>query len=544
MKLYQLFFIPILTFFMFSANAQEAKEPYVSSVWVADNGDGTYKNPIVYADYSDPDVCRVGDDYYMTSSSFNCVPALPILHSKDLVNWTLINHAVKRFPDEYYNVVQHGNGVWAPSIRYHDGWFYIYWGDPDRGIYMVKTQDPKAEWSRPILVKKAAGNIDSCPLWDDDGKVYLVHGFANSRAGVSDILQVQELTPDGATVTRNRKVVINGYPDNKTLEGPKFYKRKGYYYIFAPAGGVAEGWQMVFRSKNVYGPYESKKVLAQGNTDINGPHQGGYVEMDDGDGWFIHFQEVQPYGRILHLQPVHWKNGWPVMGEDPDKDGTGQPVLTHKKPKIKTDQPITTPRESDDFSSETLGLQWQWQANYYSNWYDLKAADGKLRLQSVYTPGTGNSIWTAPNLLLQKLPAPSFTATTKLNVSGLLENERAGLTIMGKDYAVLSMKAKGNGYTLSYGVCEDAFGGKPEQKKKSVDMDNPQVWLRVQMKEGGMCQFFFSKDGKAFTEIGAPFQAVEGRWIGTKVGIFAHSTSETGVNGYADFDWFKVNDNE
>ena len=199
--------------------AQNTHDINVSQVWVADNGDGTYKNPIIFADYSDPDICRAGDDFYMTASSFNCVPALPILHSRDLVNWTIINHAVKRFPDEYYDVVQHGNGVWAPSIRYHNGWFYIYWGDPDRGIFMVRTQHPEGDWSPPVLVKDAHGNIDACPLWDDDGKVYLVHAFANSRAGVSDILQVQELTSDGAQVTRNRKIVINGYKVYPTLEG-------------------------------------------------------------------------------------------------------------------------------------------------------------------------------------------------------------------------------------------------------------------------------------------------------------------------------------
>jgi beta-xylosidase len=303
-----------------------SKSDYVFTVWVSDNNDGTYSNQVLFADYSDPDICKAGDDFYMTSSSFNCVPALPILHSRDLVNWTIVNHAVKRFSDEYYNTIQHGNGVWASSIRFHDGWFYIYWGDPDRGIYMVKTQNPKGAWSSPALVKKAYGNIDPCALWDDDGKVYLVHAFANSRAGVSDILQVQELTPDGSGVTRNRKIVFNGYLANHTLEDPKFYMRNGYYYIFVPAGGVAAGWQLVLRSQDPFGPYEERIVLAQGDTEINGPHQGGYVELKNGEGWFVHFQEKQPYGRIVLLQPVNWKDDWPVMGIDKNMDGTGEPV--------------------------------------------------------------------------------------------------------------------------------------------------------------------------------------------------------------------------
>lgn len=515
-------------------------QSYISKVWSPDNTDGTYSNPIIFADYSDPDVCKVGDDFYMTSSSFNCVPALPILHSTDLVNWTIINHAVKRFPDEYYNTVQHGNGVWAPSIRFHDRWFYIYWGDPDRGIYMVKTQNPKASWSAPVLVKKAYGNIDPCPLWDEDGKVYLVHAFANSRAGVSDILQVQELTPDGSGVTRNRKVVFNGYPENHTLEGPKFYKRNGYYYIFAPAGGVAGGWQLALRSRDPFGPYEARTVLAQGDTEINGPHQGGYVELDNGEGWFVHFQEKQPYGRIIHLQPVRWENDWPVMGEDANHDGTGEPMLTHKKPSVKVKSTTANPQESDEFEETSLGLQWQWQANPYEHWYSLTESKGNLRLKSIYTPGTNNSLWMVPNLLLQKLPAPSFSASTKMNVQNLNEGEQAGLMVMGMDYAALSVSRNSNGFHLNFGTCENAFGGKNEKTEISQSIKDPWIWMKVTMQEGGLCQFSFSENGTDYQDIGEPFQAVEGRWIGAKVGLFAHRNSETGLGGSADFDWFRI----
>jgi beta-xylosidase len=151
---------------------------YVSKVWVADNGDGTYKNPILCADYSDPDVIRVGDDFYMAASSFNCVPGLPILHSKDLVNWEIIGHAVPRFADKRFDIPQHGNGIWAPSIRYHDGWFWIFVGDPDAGVLMTKAKDPAGPWTPLHLVKEGKGPIDACPLWDDDGNAYPVHAWA------------------------------------------------------------------------------------------------------------------------------------------------------------------------------------------------------------------------------------------------------------------------------------------------------------------------------------------------------------------------------
>ena len=157
---------------------------YVSEVWVADQGNGKYKNPVLYADYSDPDACRVGDDYYMTSSSFNCLPGLQILHSKDLVNWTIIGAAVPYAlpPIETPERPEHGNRVWAPAIRHHNGEFYIFWGDPDQGAFMVKAKDPKGPWTEPVLVKPGKGIIDTCPLWDEDGKVYMVHAYAGSRA--------------------------------------------------------------------------------------------------------------------------------------------------------------------------------------------------------------------------------------------------------------------------------------------------------------------------------------------------------------------------
>ena len=254
--------------FYLSMGETNAQQQEVSKVWVADNGDGTYTNPIIHADYSDPDVIRVGEDFYMTSSSFNTVPGLPVLHSKDLVNWELINHALpKLVPEQHFRTPQHGNGVWAPSLRYHEGEFYIYWGDPDFGIYMVKTDNPAGEWSEPVLVKAGKGLIDSSPLWDDDGRAYLVHAYARSRSGINSVLVVQEMNEEGTKVIGDPVLVFDGHEGNRVVEGPKFLKRGDWYYIMAPAGGVAEGWQLALRSKNVFGPYEAKRVLQQGNTD-------------------------------------------------------------------------------------------------------------------------------------------------------------------------------------------------------------------------------------------------------------------------------------
>lgn len=300
-----------------------------------------YANPVLHADYSDPDVCRVGEDYYMTASSFNCFPGLPILHSRDLVHWELAGAALSDYPGpdwfgpdaDFHGRVQHGNGVWAPAIRYHDGWFYIFCGDPDRGIFMVRTQDPHGRWEDPVWVVKAKGFIDPCPLWDEDGRAWLSHAAAGSRAGLKSVVFVAPMSPDGTRLLGPSRIVYDGHKTQPTIEGTKFYKRDGRYYIFAPAGGVKTGWQTVLRAESPYGPYEERIVMASAEGTINGPHQGGWVETAQGEHWFLHFQDKGAYGRIVHLQPMTWRSdGWPLIGEDPDGDGIGQPVASYRMP--------------------------------------------------------------------------------------------------------------------------------------------------------------------------------------------------------------------
>jgi beta-xylosidase len=207
----------ILSLLLFvNANAQLTN--YVSKVWVADNGDGTYKNPVINADYSDPDAIRVGDDYYLVSSSFEDIPGLPILHSKDLVNWTIIGHALKRQPPyDHFSKPQHGGGVWAPSIRYHNNEFYIYYPDPDFGIYVIKTKNINDPWSEPILVEAGKGLIDPCPLWDDNGKVYLVHAYAGSRAGIKSIIVVKQMNAEGTKTLDEGVIVYDGHEKDATI---------------------------------------------------------------------------------------------------------------------------------------------------------------------------------------------------------------------------------------------------------------------------------------------------------------------------------------
>ena len=530
-----------------------AMAQYRSEVWVSDEGNGMYRNPVLHADYSDPDVCAVGEDYFLTASSFNCTPGLPILHSKDLVNWKIVNYALKKVePVEYYNEARHGKGVWAPSIRFHEGMYYIYWGDPDFGIFMVKTRDPYGEWDAPVLVKAGKGMIDPCPLWDDDGRVYLAHAWAGSRAKFNSVLTVCELNKEGTKVISDPVLVFDGNDGvNHTIEGAKFYKRNGFYYLFAPAGGVVSGWQLVMRSKDVYGPYEARIVMAQGKTDINGPHQGGWVDTPAGESWFLHFQDKGAYGRVLHLNPMKWVNDWPVIGVDRDGDGCGDPVSRYRKPKTDKTYPIETPVESDEFDTRKLGLQWEWHANY-QDVFGFTTNMGYARIYGHELSSHFKNFWEVPNLLMQKFPAEEFTATAKLKVSAKDDGQLSGLIVMGWDYSWIGVEKQGEKFLLKQAICKDAEQGNLEQVSTLAVLEpskkfeaglfpnfEREIYIRVRVGKEAYCRFSYSLDGKKFTEAGTLFKARQGKWIGAKVGMFS-VTPHGKERGWVDVDWFHV----
>ena len=525
------------------------------TVWTPDLGNGQYKNPVLYADYSDPDVIRVGDDYWLTASSFNCAPGLPILHSTDLINWDIVNYVfLNQPPYDWFNEPRHGDGVWAPSIRFHDDWFYVYWGDPDRGVMMSKTQDPRGKWSEPILVKAAKGIIDTSPLWDEDGKAYLVHGWAGSRAGFKSVLSVSEISPDGERLIGPDVMIFDGHGEHPTIEGPKFYKRNGWYYVFAPAGGVKTGWQVVLRSRSPFGPYEIKTVLEQGSTEIPGPHQGGWVEDVKGDCWFMHFVDMYAYGRVCHLQPMKWtEDDWCTMGVDYDGNGIGEPVLTHKKPASRLRSAVRTPADSDEFDSRELGLQWQWHANPQLHWGFTFPSAGIFRMYCRKVDGLYPNLSGNGNLLLQKVNAPDYTVTTKLTFHPAYEGDRAGLIMMGHDYATIGLKYQEGKITIEQGRCMDAMRkGNPEEVLATLPYQEHgaavDVYLRCRIeqewKKGEQprmfCRFSYSTDGKRFKELGEQFEAQAGHWIGAKIGLYVDAEIHKNDGGWADIDWFRV----
>ena len=538
---------------MMFALPMAALAQYKSQVWSPDNGNGTYTNPVINADYSDPDVCVAGEDYYLTASSFNCIPGLPVLHSKDLVNWEIVGHAVKELePKLEFDKPSHGNGIWAPSIRYHNGEFYIYWGDPDYGVFMVKAKDPAGEWSKPLCVIPGKGLIDTTPLWDDDGRCYLVNAYANSRSRFASVIAIRELSADGTKPIGNPVIIYDGNgTESRTCEGPKIYKRDGWYWVMFPAGGVPTGFQVAMRSKSPFGPYESKVVLAQGKTKINGPHQGAWVHTKFGEDWFLHFQDKEAYGRVVHLQPVTWKDNWPVMGIDKDGDYCGEPVTTYRKPKTSGKVQVVNPAESDEFSDTRLGLQWQWHANYNET-FGMPTAFGSYRVYTHKVSEKFQNLWEVPNLLLQKTPADKFTATTKIRFTSKDQNQTGGLLMMGLDYSGLVVKRVGNDFQLLQISCKSADKGKPQTeqliatlKPTAVDQIDYQpgthidIYMRMSVNDGKM-RFSYSLDGKKYTKCGTEFTMREGKWIGAKIGLVAYEPGQKTNRGWIDADWFRV----
>ncbi|GAA1594949.1 MULTISPECIES: glycoside hydrolase family 43 protein [Kribbella] len=484
----------------------------------------TYRNPIIDADYSDPDAVRVGDDFWMVASSFTMAPGLPILHSTDLVHWKHVANALPRLePAGHFALTRPGGGVWAPSIRYHDGRFVIVYPDPDHGIFVVTATDPRGPWTAPTAVLPGRGRIDPCLLWDDDGRVQLVHGWAESRAGFKNRLTVIEVSADLSGVVGPAVDIVDGghLSEFATLEGPKLYKRDGWYWIFAPAGGVATGWQLVFRSRHLHGPYEHRTVLAQGNTEVNGPHQGAWVDTPTGQDWFLHFQDRGPIGRVVHLQPMTWDaDGWPELGER-GPDGVGQPVVVGASPDVaEQDGPVRRlPYGTDDFGGP-LAPQWAWYANPDTAW-SAGPADGLLTLHAV--ADDAGDLRELGHILGQRLPGqPASLRTTLYPDRMSVDGSRAGVVLLGSGYVWLGVIRTGGTTLLTL--------------RRSGAPGTPEVVLAVGPPVSGAVRLCLRTDGESTAHAswalddGGPWHELDGelaltagRWVGTRVGLFASS---------------------
>lgn len=481
-----------------------------------------YKNPIILGDYSDPDVIRYKDSFYLVSSSFNHTPIIPILKSKNLVDWKLIRYVADKLPFDKFNEVCHGEGVWAPSIRFHNGYFYIAVPFPDEGIWIYRTNDiEKGEFECwPII--EGRGYEDPCPIWTEDGRCFVVFAFVKSRIGFNSCLAIHEFSPDLKTkITNDYKIIFDGHNTQPTIEGPKFYYRNNMYYILAPAGSVKTGWQTALRSKNVYGPYEEKIVMCQNDSPINGPHQGALVDLKDGNDVFIHFQDAKAYGRIVHLQPVTWYNDWPIIGHANDLLLNGTPVLEHDYfIDLKSNYKLDT---SDTFNNK-LSLMWQTPANKNIDFYSF---DNGLKLKCLSNDMPLNKY---PYLLLAKLCYKSFKIKTELNIDFKNNNDMAGLVLMGQEYTYICIELDNNIKHIR--IKKGKFNNEFDEIIYDEIIDSNNIILNLKYDYPNT--YMLGYNGKYIKQ---KFIAYPGRWIGAKYGIFARGNKE---GSKATFKYFKV----
>jgi beta-xylosidase len=499
--------------------------------WSAQTSRDRYRNPILFADYSDPDVIRDGDNYYLVASTFEFVPGIPILQSHDLVHWTIIGHVLPRITlDAKYDMAggnRYGGGVWAPSIRKHDGRFYVYFPTPDEGIFMSSAASITGPWTEPVAVIAQAGLEDPCPFWDDDGNAYLVR----SKKGAGPLI-LHRLSSDGTKVLDEGKEIVHDPQELPTLEGPKLYKRNGYYYIFAPFGGVGKGPQVVLRSKSIYGPYEHRVVLAQGTTKINGPHQGGYVETPDGQGWFLHFQLRGGHGRIVHLEPVRWEQDWPIIGQAVAGAATGEPVESGPIPHHVGRLQKQSPQTSDEFRLAELAPQWEWNHNPDNEHWSLTERPGFLRLKPMHA----EDLFAARNTLTQMMQDESLQFTTQLDITALTDGVHAGLAMFEKSASGLQIVQNKGERRLSFFHLADVQEG-PLVTRGTVE-------LRVDV-EGDAATYSYSFDGgHTFQQLGPTVPITFSWWKGSRPSLFAYTKTDAGESGHVDFDWVRYQSTE
>ena len=489
-----------------------------------------YSNPVIHSDISDPDVIRVGGDFYMVCSSANLAPAIPVMHSENLVEWRLINYVLPEIPFEGYEKVKHGNGAGAPSIRYHNGKYYCLISFVDEGIFVSETENPYGEWSplRPLI--EGQGLKDACPVWRN-GRCFVVYAFDKVRTGVSSCLGVFEANEDLTKANEKYTVIYDGHNMAPEIENPKVYRRGKYFYILASAGGAKSGWQVELRSTDIYGPYESRIVLMQGDTDINGPRTGALVDVDEwGEKWaFVHNQDKGGYGRVLHLQPAIWLGDWALLGSVTDEKLPAIPSAGGDYPvDIKTDYSLDP---SDEFDADELSAKWQNPANRNHEWYEMKRG---LKLHCAYYGGS--SLSDIPQLFVQKAPYLNFSIKTKCKLNLVNDGDETGFCVFGKEYAYICVVRRGGQNYLE--IRKGTIGGSEDETLcQSQPYDEPYVTFQTSAKyeDRNKLTYKFTFGGSAFTR---KFDATRTAGTGALVGIYARADGES--KGSATFKFFRA----
>jgi len=534
--------------------------------WTADNGNGTYTNPIFYDEFSDPDLIRVGDDFYLAGTTMHSIPGVVILHSRDLVNWKFLSYAAPRLDlgpafDLEGGKEIYGQGIWAPCIRYHDGKFHVFSNTNNYGLQLFIATDPAGPWEHRTL----PGIHDLSVLFDDDGRVWAVHGY--------DEVTLIELKPDlsGFVEGSSRVIIPRG---NAMGEGHHFYKVDGRYYILS-ANYAPTGRMQCARADNIFGPYETRVIATNetlgtqrgwllnpiglgmavpepgatfrmsepGGNQLGAVpmHQGGIVDLPNGDWWGFSMLDFRSVGRTTALSPVTWQDGWPYfglpgnLGRSP-RTWTKPAVATHAEPHA-----LAAPKpgeggpyeRSDSFDDATLPAIWQWNHNPLAAKWSLTEKPGALRL---HTMPASQFLW-AKNTLTQRAIGPVSVATAELDASGLHVGDTAGLALLNMPFATIGVAHTDAGFALRF---------YDQAKNETIDapLSSPRVWLRATGDyDEDFAHLSWSFDGESFTEVGGkirlPYQLKT--FQGTRIALFAFNTAGA-EGGHADFESFRVDE--
>jgi len=542
--LFRLAAFPCLLAFVMLAQTPKRGSPS----WAADNGNGTYSNPLFYDEFSDADIIRVGADFYLTGTTMHTMPGLPILHSRDLVNWRIMAYAFDRLdlgPDFRLEDGRdmYGRGIWAPSFRYHNGTFYIFSNMNGHGLQIFRASDPRGPWKHNSLEQ---GLHDLSVLFDDDGKIYAVYGATT--------IHIVEFNQDcTALVPGTDRVLID--PSLKMGEGSHFYKIKGKYYIISAIPGAHVPMKCA-RADGLTGPWEVETISQEESLGIGQGyrpqgrartppftiakpdlsqrldldlHQGGIVDTEKGEWWGFSMQDHNSVGRLTSLSPVTWQNGWPYFGLPGNLRRTPSIWV---KPETGHAEPVTSPYDrSDDFSGPKLGMVWQWNHVPDDSKWSLSERPGYLRLHSL----AAADFWHARNSLTQRAIGPESAATAELDASGLQDGDVAGLALLNLPWAWIGVERKGNAYTVEE---HDFTTG----KSATAALAGPRVWLRVHCNfDTEISTFRYSADGKDFKPLGDEYISVFQltTFQGVRFALFNYNEGGK-PGGQADFNSFTV----
>jgi beta-xylosidase len=497
-----------------------------------DQGDGTYANPILPGDFSDPDVIRVGIDYYLITSTFQYSPGMAIMGSKDLVNWRYIGHCIPDLtqigPELNWNRMNRYNrGVYAGALRWHDGKFWVFTTTMDEGVFMTTATNPAGLWGPLVKLSGGAGWNDKgwddpCPLWDDDGQAYLVI----SKPGDKWWTHLFKMSADGRSIDPASDSVVDDY---RGSEGNKIYKINGLYYVFHnQIDGPNNRTGVFMRAKTLRGPWEKKLFLyGDGPKHEREPNQGGLVQTPGGSWWFITQQGQGGCfdGRPSSLLPVKWEDGWPVVDKPTEKSTM---VWRHRKPV--DGFPVAFPQSSDEFSSSELGPQWEWNFQPRADRWSLTERPGFLRLKA-FPPTQKGNFFKAGNTLTQRVIGyEGGEVTAKIDPSGMADGQVAGLVLFWKEYAILGAVQRGGVRRVELNVNGVLADG------PVLPPDGSALWLRAEISDQAACTFVYSLDGRSFTPIGGSFPLGWNNYRGSRVGLCCYNDdAEAGV---LDVDWF------